>query len=290
MAISSSISTGDRLSFTFFAALAVHVFVLLQLSTKMPDAGKMAPTLNITLATNATQEAPEKADFLAQSNQAASGSGDKALELLTDEHADYNDTVIREITPTPQQKTTQAAQQKTETLRTQSVSRLTFKDDLETEQNPEEKTLKAQNEDILRSNPEAAALMAQYDKKRQSEALRPKIRRIQAEATRASIDAQYLHAYNTQVQAYANRNFPQEVLNKKLFGTLKMIVIINPDGTINDVEMDMPSEHALLNQSALQMVYSAAPFDKIPPEVLDGHDKLEIVRIWTFEITGLSVK
>ena len=62
------------------------------------------------------------------------------------------------------------------------------------------------------------------------------------------------------------------------------------DGTINDVEMKTPSEHALLNQSALQMVYSAAPFDKIPPEVLDGHDKLEIVRIWTFEITGLSVK
>lgn len=256
----------------------------------MPDAGKMAPTLNITLATNAIQEAPEKADFLAQSNQAASGSGDKALELLTDEHADYNDTVIRQITPTPQQKTTQAAQQKTETLHTQSASRLQLKDDLETEQNPEQKTLKAQNEDILRSNPEAAALMAKRDIQRQSEALRPKIRRIQAEATKASVDAQYLHAYNTQVQEYANRNFPQEVLNKKLFGTLKMIVVINPDGTINDVEMDMPSEHALLNQSALQMVYSAAPFDKIPPEVLDGHDKLEIVRIWTFEITGLSVK
>lgn len=290
MATSSPISTGDRLSFTFFIALALHLFLLLQLGFKIPSGDKIAPTLNITLATHVASEAPEKADFLAQSNQDASGSADTAQELLTNEQADYNDTIIREISPPPQRKTTQAADFQSETLHTQSNSRLQFEEDLKTEQNPEEKTVKAQDENILKSNPETAALQAKLDKLRQSEALRPKIKRIQTEATRASIDAEYLHSYNTQVQKFANRNFPQEALDKKIYGKLSMVVTLNPDGSINDVEITDPSVHALLNQSALQMIYSAAPFAKIPSEVLDGHDKLEIVRIWTFEITGLSVK
>lgn len=290
MATSSPISTGDRLSFTFFVALALHLFLLLQLGFKIPSGDKIAPTLNITLATHVASEAPEKADFLAQSNQDASGSADTAQELLTNEQADYNDTIIREISPPPQRKTTQAADFQSETLHTKSNSRLQFEEDLKTEQNPEEKTVKAQDENILKSNPETAALQAKLDKLRQSEALRPKIKRIQTEATRASIDAEYLHSYNTQVQKFANRNFPQEALDKKIYGKLSMVVTLNPDGSINDVEITDPSVHALLNQSALQMIYSAAPFAKIPSEVLDGHDKLEIVRIWTFEITGLSVK
>lgn len=290
MATTSNTSTTDRLYFTLFAAVALHVFFLLQFGFKLPSASAVAPTLNITLATNAANEAPEKADFLAQHNQAASGTGDEAKELLTDEIANYNDTVIRDINPKEQRKTTLAAKQTTETLYTQSQSQLNINDEAEKQQNPDETTLKAQDEDILQSNPEAAALRANLDKQRQAQALKPKVKRIQTEAARASVDAEYLHAYNTRVQGFANRNFPQEVIDKQLYGTLAMAVVLNPNGTINDVEILNPSEHSLLNQSAMQMIYSAAPFDPIPADVLDGNDQLEIVRIWTFEITGLSVK
>ena len=69
-----------------------------------------------------------------------------------------------------------------------------------------------------------------------------------------------------------------------------MVVTLNADGTIDDVEIIDPSDHALLNQSALQMVHLAAPFEKIPSDVLAGNDKLEITRIWSFELTGLSTK
>lgn len=290
MAISASVSTGDRLSFTFFAALALHLFLLLQLGFKIPGADKIAPTLNITLATHASQAAPEKADFLAQHNQEASGTSDQVKELLTDEQAEFNDTVIREITPPPQQKTTQAAEQQSETLQTTANSRLQFEDDTQTEQTPEEQTVKAQDEDIAVSSPEYTALQAKLDKLRQSEALRPKVKRIQTEATKASSDAAYLHAWNSRVENIGNRNFPEEALQQELFGTLMMVVTLNADGSVDDVEIINPSDHPLLNQSALQMVHLAAPFEKIPSEVLDGHDKLEITRIWSFEITGLSTK
>ncbi len=284
----SNISTGDRLAFTFFAALALHLFVMLQLGFKLPGADKVAPTLNITLATHASQDAPEKANFLAQANQEASGSGETVQELLTTEQAEFNDTVIREINPPPQQKTKQSTQPETETLNTSNDSRFQFRDDEQTDQTAESETVKAQDEDILLSNPEAAALQAKLDRIRQAQALQPKIKRIQTEATRASTDAAYLHQWNTRVETVGNQHFPQEAINKEIFGTLMMVVAIEADGSIANVEIIQPSEHTLLNQSALEMVHRAAPFDKIPPDVLDGYDQIEITRIWSFEITGLS--
>jgi protein TonB len=288
MAISPTVSTGDRLSFTFFAALAIHLFLLLQLGFKIETNDKIAPTLNITLATHMSQAAPEKADFLAQHNQEASGSADQVKELLTDEVADFNDTDIREITPPPQIKTTQAAEIATETLHTTANSKVQFEENTLTQENAEKETVNAQDEDVLVENPERAALQATLDKLRQAEALRPKIKRIQTEATRASADATYLHAWNTRVEGIGNRNFPQEAIQQELFGRLTMVITLNADGTIDAVEITDPSNYSLLNQSALQMVHMAAPFEKIPAEVLDGNDKLEITRIWSFEITGLS--
>lgn len=261
---------------------------MLQLGFKLPGADKVAPTLNITLATHASQDAPEKANFLAQANQEASGSGETVQELLTTEQAEFNDTVIREINPPPQQKTKQSTQPETETLNTSNDSRFQFRDDEQTDQTAESETVKAQDEDILLSNPEAAALQAKLDRIRQAQALQPKIKRIQTEATRASTDAAYLHQWNTRVETVGNQHFPQEAINKEIFGTLMMVVAIEADGSIANVEIIQPSEHTLLNQSALEMVHRAAPFDKIPPDVLDGYDQIEITRIWSFEITGLS--
>lgn len=288
MAFKTRVSTGDRLSFAFFVALALHLFILLQLGFKIPSADKIAPTLNITLATHATQDAPEKADFLAQHNQEASGTAEQVQELLTDTQADFNDTQIREIMPDAQQQSKQAAELKTEILQTEAQSRLVFEENLFTEETPEEETLEAQDEDIPFTNPEVAALQAKLDKLRQSEALRPKVKRIQTEATKASQDAAYLHAWNSRVEMVGNQNFPEEAISQELYGTLMMVVTLNADGTVADAEIISPSDHPVLNQSALQMVHLAAPFERVPTEVLDGADKLEITRIWSFEITGLS--
>lgn len=289
MATDAPVSTNDRLWFTFFGALALHLFILLQLGFKIPGADKIAPTLNITLATQISQEAPEKADFLAQHNQEASGSAEQVQELLTDQQSDFNDAKIREITPPPQLKTKQASEQQTDTLDTTSNSRFSIANDA-TEEETEKETVKAQDEDIFLANPEAAALQAKLDRLRQSEALRPQIKRIQTEATKASSDAAYLYAWNERVEQIGNDNFPEEALNQKLFGTLTMVVTLNPNGSIEDVELVTPSDYPLLNQAALRMVHMAAPFEPIPVEVLDGSDKLEITRIWSFEITGLSTK
>ena len=286
--MASNTSTGDKLLFTFFAAAALHALLILNLGFSIPLADKIAPTLNITLATQISQDAPDKADFLAQHNQQASGESDQAKELRTTERSEFNDSLTQDITPPPQERSTKAAQQTQENLRTQADSQFKLQEHTKTEQDPEQETKEAQEQDIPQTTPEMAALQAKLSQQRQSQALKPKVKRIQAEATKASADATYLHEWNTRVERVGNQNFPQEALTQKLFGTLMMVVTLNANGSVDDVEIIQPSEHPILNQSALQMVYLAGPFEPIPAEVLDGHDKLEITRHWAFEITGVS--
>jgi periplasmic protein TonB len=281
------VTTGDRLLFTGFMALVLHIFILLSLGFKLPFADKVAPPLNITLATQVAEQAPEKADFLAQQNQAASGDGDSAQELLTDQVAAFNHTDIHDITPPPQEKTLQAARVDQDLVSTEAASQLKAQHDNDDKTpSPEERL--AQEEDIAPVSPETSALQAKLDRLRQSEALKPKIKRIQSEATRASLDAAYLYAWNQKVEALGNEQFPEAALRQKIFGTLMMAVTLNRDGSLFEAEIIKPSQHPLLNQTALQLVHLAAPFEPIPKEVLDGHDKLEIIRTWSFEITGLS--
>jgi len=66
----------------------------------LSERDKAAPTLNITLATHASANEPDKADFLAQHNQEASGTETELKELTTTEIADVSDASINEINPT----------------------------------------------------------------------------------------------------------------------------------------------------------------------------------------------
>jgi len=65
-------------------------------------------------------------------------------------------------------------------------------------------------------------------------------------------------------------------------------VAINPNGTIHSVEILESSGHRILDQAAVQIVHLAAPFQSFPPEIRREYDRLEIIRTWQFEISGLS--
>ena len=99
-----AVDTGDRLSFTFFLAIAVHAFLILGFSFKLPDHSNTSQTIEITLATHKSLHAPESADFLAQHNQEASGTLDVAKQLTTERQAEFADTQVRDVNPVPQQQ------------------------------------------------------------------------------------------------------------------------------------------------------------------------------------------
>ena len=71
--------TGDRLSLTLLFATVVHAVVIFGVGFTDEDApGSALPALDVILVQSATQEVPEKADFLANAAQAGGGTIDEA--------------------------------------------------------------------------------------------------------------------------------------------------------------------------------------------------------------------
>ncbi|WP_439133118.1 energy transducer TonB [Pseudomaricurvus sp.] len=285
----TAVDTVDRLSFTLFLALALHALLILGISFKADIGGKPTPTLDITLATHTSNKAPDKADFLAQANQEASGTGEQARQMTTDQLAPINDTRIQEINPTPQVRAVTPTQKdKLQPVVTENSSSFKVqKQDTAPDQEDQDKQEGKDAQDTPLSA-EIASLRAKLDRQRQAIAKRPRIRRITSVATRASTDAAYLNEWVRKIEFVGNRNFPEEAVQQRIFGTLRLATILRPNGTILSVEILQSSGHNILDNAALQIVHMAAPFQPFPPEIRKDADQLEIIRTWHFELNGLA--
>ncbi len=280
-------STSDRLSFTAFLAIALHAVIILGVAFSLGHEQKIAPTLNITLATYQAKKAPEQADYLAQYDQEASGTIDEAKELTTREYAEIAAPSINEVNPAPKRKSTVQSQSEQQYLTAENSDFQIRRQELDDEEDNTE-TLDAEDENTPMINPEIASLRAKLDQLKQEFSKRPRIRRMTSVATQSSADARYLNQWTQKVEAMGNRHFPQAAIDQRIYGSLRLSVLINSDGSVEKVEVLKPSGYPILDQAALQTIRLAAPFDAFPPEILKNADQLDIIRTWRFEITGLK--
>ncbi len=284
---SASVDPGDRLSFTLFMALALHALVLFGVTFSSPEPGNLAPTLEITLATHSSPQAPEEADFLAQQNQLASGTEDDARQLTTDQVADFADNRVQEVNPVPQpQSATRQEHRDEQVVTTTAESHLVLFTPEEPQ--PEEEQSDGVPMEETQLMADIRSLQARLDQQRQEYARRPRIHRLTSVATQASEDARYLHEWSTRVEQVGNNNYPQEALRRQITGHLRLLVSLNPNGTIHRVEILQSSGQSVLDEAAVQIVRLAAPFAPFPPEIRQNYDRLEIIRTWNFEISGFT--
>jgi periplasmic protein TonB len=285
----ASVEAGDRLSFTLFLALALHALLILGVSFKMPQPSMGSQTMEVTLATHKAQNAPDKADFIAQQNQEASGTEDEAKQLTTERQAEFADAQVRDVNPLPEVTAARLDQKKN-----QQIITTTGKSRFSTRllNNPEALEEKDKREGLLEDqstiSTEIASLQAKLDKQRQEYAKRPRIRTLTSVSAKESFDAQYLNEWGEKIEFVGNRNYPQEALKKHITGRLRLSVVINPDGSIFQIDILQSSGHRILDDSARQIVRLAAPFSKFPPEIKLQSDRLQIIRTWKFEMTGIS--
>ncbi|BFM18550.1 energy transducer TonB [Maricurvus nonylphenolicus] len=283
------VNSGDRLGFTLFLALALHALLILGVTFKLSDGKQTPPTLEITLATHKSQQAPEKADFLAQHNQQASGTGKEAKQLTSERDAEFADTQIRETNPRPQLRATDPSKrQLQQQITTSGDSQFKAQKFVKSKDSLEQEKRAGEQVENTQLTTEIASLKAKLDKQRQNIAKRPRRHRMTSVSTKASADAEYLHKWSSKVEFVGNRNFPKEAINKELFGSLRLLTIIKPNGTIHSVEILQSSGHRVLDDAALQIVHLASPFSPFPPEIREKAELLEIIRTWHFEISGLS--
>lgn len=277
----------DRLNFTLFLAAAIHAVIILGVTFTLNSGSKVAPTLNITLATHKAKNAPEEADFLAQHNQEASGTEKEAKELTTNKKAEFIDVNINDVNPLPQQKSSQQQIEQTHIITTTDKSftetNLSDSNDQKEKQNQKEGETK---QDVVFST-EYKSLSAKLDKLKQTLASEPRIRRYTSVSSKASIDAEYLHNWAEKIEIIGNRNFPEEALRQGIAGNLRLSVLLKPNGSIEKIEILQSSGFPVLDNAAIQIVQSASPFEPFPQEIRKEADFMEIIRTLKFEITGL---
>jgi protein TonB len=59
-------------------------------------------------------------------------------------------------------------------------------------------------------------------------------------------------------------------------------VSINPDGSVETIEINRSSGHKILDEAARRIVQLAAPYAAFPSDIAKDTDILSITRTWTF--------
>ncbi len=275
----------DLFGFSLLLALALHAVIILGVTFQHNNRDRSATTLEITLAQYKSDKAPQRADFLAQHNQEGSGTLKEKALLTTRKTADFQDNVIRDISPVQQtaalqQKSAQQALIATNSRAQQKTAR----------QNDKDTPLQQAQSDvtIAQRSLEIASLEAKLDIQRQAYAARPRVRRLTSVAAKRSEDALYLNDWRERIEGIGNRNYPERARQQQIYGELRLMVALLPNGEVSEIKILHSSGHKLLDEAAIRIVQLAAPFETFPPEMRKQVDVLEIIRTWRFHKDRLT--
>ncbi len=281
--LEATISPGDRLSFTVFLAVALHAALILGVTFTYVTSKPSTHTMEVTLAQQRAKRSPEKADFLAQFNQIGSGALEEKALMTAPTEAQFQDTEIRETSQdVPQRASYKAVEQKQTSITTTAMTDHKVTVDSEaTETAPQKSEVK--NKKSLQARAlEIASLEARIDRQRQIYAKRPRIKRLTSLSTASSADAFYLNSWRRKIENVGNLNYPQKARKNKLYGSLRLMVAILPDGSLKEVELLESSGHQVLDNAAVRIVRLSAPYAPFPDGLRQSTDVLEIIRTWQF--------
>ncbi|MDQ7915339.1 TonB family protein [Pseudomonas sp. 102515] len=275
----SQVRPADRLGFTLLIATLLHVVLILGVGFALPEPTQISRTLEVTLASFKSDEAPKQPDFLAQENQQGSGTLDKAVAPSTPVQAPFHDSEIRQAAP-PARKPAADRAQAPKAAVTTRVARPTKAEP--SRETPEREQRDAPSPESDSQAAELASLEAQLAEERQQYAKRPKIWRINAASTQKDKGARYKEEWRRKIERIGNLNYPEQAKRDRLYGSLRLLVAINKDGSLYEVQVLESSGRPVLDQAALRIVRLAAPFAPFSGDLADI-DRLEIIRTWRFE-------
>lgn len=278
--MSAALASGsDRLMLAVLVASTLHVLVIFGVRFDVLRDSVRPHQVEVTLVQTPGRR-PQQAQHIAQADQAGSGS-----EAQRDLSSGEQSTL-----PQPSANAAAAANRGRERLSTPAVTSIAASRrvvDRRGEQ-PNLEDLPETDRELARLNQELARLQADLDAQRQNLSRNPRVRRLDAVAARAAVDAAYLAQWRQRVEAVGNQYYPEASLRYGIYGSLRMLVTVRSDGALEDIRILDPSGHAVLDEAAIRIVRMAAPFPPFPEELRATTDKLEIVRTWQFEQNPLS--
>lgn len=272
----------NRLNFTLSLAMVIHAIVIFGISFS-PLANEFNPTasLEIVLVQHEMLEAPDSAKFLAQANQLASGTTD--LENRPSAPFVGAGTLSSNgIAPIAMKKTSMS----NPTIPEQPL--ISSTNSLEKIHNsitpPSQNDVTAQENTIHNQRTlEIAQLSAEIAESEKRYAKQPRINYIDTLSAKTAIEAKYVKSWVDKVERLGNLNYPDEARRHKLSGSLILHVLLNRDGSIEQVQISSSSGQQVLDDAAIRITKLAEPFEGFPREMADAYDQLMITRTWMFQ-------
>ena len=277
-----TVGAADRLGFTLLIAALLHLAIILGVGFTVTDLPELSKSLDVTLATFSSEKEPEKADFIAQDNQQGSGTLEDMATPSTTEKALFQDTQVNKVQVASSVAPAPVVQPKKQVISTPRPQQKKVESTAKTPPTPEPKR-SAPVFDREQLSADIASLEAELALDQQKYAKRPRVSRQNAAATKRDISAWYRDDWRKKVERVGNLNYPDEARRQGIYGSLRVLVIIKSDGSLDHMRVLESSGHPVLDRAALNIVRTAAPFAPFTGELAANYDQVEIIRTWRFE-------
>lgn len=280
------VTVNDRFGVTLFFAALAHAVIILGVSFDYTrDKGKQKdsqPTLEVTLVNTHSNEKPEQADYMAQSNQEGAGNTRERVQPQAPPEA-TSDPIptpgnAAQLTPPQEQNPNPSPAQKDALTVAKAPTKI------ETgEENPRPDAPEVTAAELVRKSIDMAKLEWELSELKRVYAEKQDVRKkflLPNSAT--AVEAAYLDAWQKKVEVVGNTNYPEEAKRRNLFGGVHMMVEINSDGSLGEIQIVRSSGHKALDDAAKRIVKMAAPYAPLPEELREKYDVLQISRMWRF--------
>lgn len=271
-----NLRTFSTLQITLGVSIAVHA-ALLTVRFVDPEAFNRVfqdTPLEVILVNAKTNEAPTKAQAIAQANMAGGGEAERGRatsplpsSLMNMTGEDTAQDQERQLRDMQEQQALILAQVK------DMLSRLPPTDPQQATATPEQAEREQKRRQLIK-------LLAEIERRINTENARPKKRYV-SPATREAAYAVYYDRLRRAIEDRGTENFPQQG-GKKLYGELTMIVTINHDGRVLSTEVVQSSGSPALDRRAQGIARSAGPFGKFNAAMRRQADQIAVVSRFKF--------
>jgi len=279
----------DRFGIMLFFAACVHAaFLSLTFSFPSPgDVEKVLPPMEIILVHSKTREQVEDADYLAQANNEGGGESE---EKVRPQDQVSTPTIVQEEGEHDQIQEAASPQDVTpieDELITSDDADIKVEQVVETEPSPVKKIVTA--DDLLELQREKLQITSELSLLKETQARKPSKKSISAR-TQEYKYASYMESWRQKIERFGRLNYPLKLTENRAYGEALIAVSINADGSIYEIQVIKSSGRKIVDDAAMNIIRRAAPFARLPKEILKETDILEIVRTLVFEPGSLSSK
>lgn len=263
------VTASDRLGFSLFVAAILHAIIILGLGFGIPFARDFnsASMLEVTMVLTKTHQEPTDAEHIASENQLASGSTDQENQPsapFTGTSLNTTSGIALTQSSDSSSPASEAKEQHEQIVaQHEAKSNVFVNDAVETPDEPSQENQQQHSTQQL----ELAKLVAELRQEENDYAKRPRVNYIDTLSAKTATEASYVREWVEKVERVGNLNYPDEVRDKHLSGTLILSVLLNHDGHVEFMEIRSSAGKSILDESAKRIVKIASPYHAFPPEM-----------------------